>query len=242
VRPLRARWDECWPLPRWPARFFVLVGHVRQAREVSERDRVDWRARSDWQGRVAAPSHEEARAQGDAPLALAPSRAKPGVSLERLDVRMSAGDRAFQVGKRHVFAAAGKCLGQVAPNALSVRAPRPRSVPLVFAARLTRLEDRHPRERRERGFDALPNPASQKLARGVLEPRYLIEVVMVEELVGRLPRVVKLLEIEKPARALVDRPADDELHAKTVAMKARALVARRHPREAVRSFEAKIVC
>jgi hypothetical protein len=66
--------------------------------------------------------------------------------------------------------------------------------------------------------------------------------MMVEKVVEGIPRVMKLLEVEKPTRFFVDRPADGELYAKAVAMKAGALVTHGHSRKSVRCFEAKLVC
>src|ERR1035438_3173605 len=77
---------------------------------------MDGRAWCDREGRAATSLDEKARAQGDAPLALAPARAKARVSLERFDIRVAANDRVVEVGQGHVLAAARQCLGHVATS------------------------------------------------------------------------------------------------------------------------------
>src|ERR1019366_6229175 len=75
------------------------------------------------------------------------------------------------------------------------------SAPFVLAARLARLEDGHPNERRQGRLDALPHPRREELAGRVLEARQLIQVVVVEERVERRPRVVEELVVYEPAGA-----------------------------------------
>jgi hypothetical protein len=64
---------------------------------------------------------------------------------------------------------------------------------------------------------------------------------VVDEVMDRPPCVVKHLEVEKPSGALVDRPEDGDLDAKTVTVEPRALVTRRHARKAMGRLEAKLV-
>src|ERR1035438_2301203 len=115
------------------------------------------------------------------------------------------------------------------------------SAPFVLAARLARLEDGHPNERRQGRLDALPHPRREELAGRVLEARQLIQVVVVEERVERRPRVVEELVVYEPAGARVDRARHGELDPKAVPMESRALVPRGHLREPMGRLEAELV-
>src|SRR3981081_4436391 len=88
------------------AAFLVLLRHAREPREISERDGVDWWAGRDGQSRRTTPKDEQARAQRDTPLALAPSGAKPRVSFERLEIGVPAPDGIFEIVQCHVLAPA----------------------------------------------------------------------------------------------------------------------------------------
>ena len=83
--------------------------------------------------------------------------------------------------------------------------------------------------------------AREDLARRVLEAGHLVQVVVVELVVERLPGVVEALKVDEPAGLLVDRAGDGELDAEAVPVKARALVPGRDLRQAVRRLEAELV-
>src|SRR5579859_5038140 len=98
-------------LPRRPSAPLVGLRERRESREVTERHGLRRRSRRDRDRDRAAALDEAASAQGDAPLSLAPAGAEPGVALQRLDVRVSAGDRVVEIVQRHVLAAADERLG-----------------------------------------------------------------------------------------------------------------------------------
>jgi len=81
----------------------------------------------------------------------------------------------------------------------------------------------------------------ENLARGIFEARYFVQVVMVDAIVDGPPRVVELLIVDEPSGLFVDGPRNGELHAKAVAVEARAFVAARDLREPVRRLEAELV-
>ena len=88
--------------------------------------------------------------------------------------------------------------------------------PFVLAARVARLEERDARERREAWLEGVPDPAREHLARRILEAGDIVQVIVVEPVVKRLPEVVEVTEIDEPTGALVDRPGDRELDLEAV--------------------------
>src|SRR5688572_24634239 len=74
------------------------------------------------------------------------------------------------------------------------------SVARVLAPRIARFEDGDLRERRELGLHPVPDPFREDLARRVLEPRKIVQIVMVELQPERLPDVVDDPEIDEPPR------------------------------------------
>lgn len=95
-------------------------------------------------------------------------------------------------------------------------------------------------EFREAWSKLVPEPPRQVLARGVLEPRHVVQVVVVEQVVQRLPNQVDIAEVDEPARFRVDATMDAKLDFEAVTMQARALVTRRHLRQAMGGLEAEL--
>src|SRR5258707_15459308 len=117
--------------------------------------------------------------------------------------------------------------------------PSRRLISLVFAARLARFINGHAREDVEPRLDALPDVARQDFARRVLEPGYLVQIVVVELFVERRPHAVELAEVDEPSRFGIHRSLDGELDLEAMTVQARALVPLGHVREAVRRLETK---
>src|SRR3954453_20865055 len=105
------------------------------------------------------------------------------------------------------------------------------SAAFVLAAGVAGLEDGDAGDRRERGLEAVPDPAREQLAGGVLEAGDLVEVVVIELGVERRPRVVEHAVVDEPARLFVDGAGDGHLDLEAVAVEARALVAGGYPGE-----------
>src|SRR5262245_11548049 len=78
--------------------------------EGGERHRVVGGAGRDRLVDVAAALVDEARAEGEAPLALAPAGAEAGVALHRLDVAVAAIHGRLELVQRHVLASTHQCL------------------------------------------------------------------------------------------------------------------------------------
>src|SRR5688572_23023513 len=111
----------------------------------------------------------------------------------------------------------------------------------VLAARVAGLEQGHALQRREARLEPLPDEARKKLAGRVFEPRDLVQVVVIEQVVERLPQSVEVAVIDEPAGFGVNRSLDRQLHFETVPVQARALVAFWHVRQPVRGFEAVLL-
>ena len=79
-----------------------------------------------------------------------------------------------------------------------------RLAPLVDTARRAGLAHDDPREPGQRGLEAIPDPRGEVLARRVLEPLDLVEVVVVELVEQRLERGLDVAEVHDPAGRRVD--------------------------------------
>ena len=87
----------------------------------------------------------------------------------------------------------------------------------------------------------LPDPPGQVLARRVRQAVHLVQVVVIEHVVQRLPRGGDVREVEHPAGRLRDRAYHVDLDAERVAMQALALVPGRDIRQAVRRLERELL-
>ena len=120
---------------------------------------------------------DEARAEREAPLALAPAGAEARVALERLDVAVAARHRLLELVERHVLAAADERLHLSSPS-YSQRASQ-------VSKTVTRASDGSV------GCEAVPDPAREQLAGRVLEAGDVVQVVVIERGVERRPGVVE---------------------------------------------------
>ena len=87
-------------------RLRVFVRDVREAREIGQSSRME---RGSWRDRErhgSASLDQQSLAESDAGFALAPARTEARVTLERLDVRVSAAHGFVELVQRHVLAPA----------------------------------------------------------------------------------------------------------------------------------------
>src|SRR5262249_40906642 len=103
------------------------------------------------------------------------------------------------------------------------------------------LEDGDLHERGELRLHAVPDPLREILARRVLEPRDLVEVVMIELVPERLPDVVDHAVVDEPTRLRIHRTGDRELDLERVPVQALALVTFRDVRKLVGRLETELV-
>src|SRR5262249_14020952 len=68
--------------------------------------------------------------------------------------------------------------------------------PGVLASRVARLEKSDLDEARKDRFHAIPDPFREDFAGRVLEARDLVQVVVIELLVERLPQLIELAEVD----------------------------------------------
>jgi hypothetical protein len=137
--------------------------------------------------------------------------------------------------KRHVLTSANENLGHELQNS------RAASGAFVFAPCVARLEHGDPNEGGELVLHPIPDPLREDLAGRILEAFDLVQVVVIEALVERLPGVVDDAEVDEPPGLWIDRPRDGELDFEGMPMKALALVPRRHIGESVGGLKAEFV-
>src|SRR5690606_11467658 len=107
----------------------------------------------------------------------------------------------------------------------------------VAAARGAGLVHHHLRQRRQARLQALPDPGGEALAGRVLQPRYLVQVMVVQLLVQRPEGGLDVGEVHDPAGVLARLPRDVQLDPERVPVQARALVPFGHVRQAVRGLQ-----
>jgi hypothetical protein len=107
----------------------------------------------------------------------------------------------------------------------------------VGAAAGARLVNDNAAEQRQLRFHLIPNPTREILARGILEARDLIQIMMIESIERRLKRCAHVCKVHDPTRMRVDVAREVQLHAKRVPMHARALVPGRHIWQTVRCLD-----
>src|SRR5439155_2519308 len=127
------------------------------------------------------------------------------------------------------------------PGATPRRPPRVPSPPLILAPRFAGLVDRDRGERRERGFELLPEPPREILGGRVREPGHLVQVVVIELRPDRLHAVANQPVVEKPAGLRVHLPLDRDLDPEGVPVEPPALVTLRCLGEKVRGLEREIL-
>src|SRR5687768_2128184 len=115
------------------------------------------------------------------------------------------------------------------------------SFPRVFAARVARLEDGDLHEWRKLRLHLIPDPLRKVLARRVLETGEVVQVIVVEPIVERLPDGVDLTVVDEPTGRGVDRTRDRDLDLEGMTVQAPALVALGDLGQKVSRFEAKLV-
>ena len=92
-------------------------------------------------------------------------------------------------------------------------------------------------EQRQHRLGARPDPTCQVLAGGIFQARNLVQQLMIDALEHRLKRCAYLGEIHHPPGMRIDRARNVQLDAKGMPMQARALVPRRHIRQAMSGFD-----
>ena len=95
------------------------------------------------------------------------------------------------------------------------------------------------RQQRQRGFELLPYPGGQHFAGRILQPRNVVEIVMVQAVVQGLERGFDVTEVHHPARLLADLPADVDFDAERVTVQSGALVSGWHLGQTMRGFDGK---
>src|SRR5581483_11078166 len=113
-------------------------------------------------------------------------------------------------------------------------------VPAVGAAHVAGLPHFYRRERRERGAQALPEPAGQMFTGGIFEAGDLVQHVMVELNAEWLERRGNVVEIPHPARALIHRAGDRDADLIRMPMHAGARMRLRYARQPVRGLEGEL--
>jgi len=89
--------------------------------------------------------------------------------------------------------------------------------------------------------DAIPDPPGEELARRILEPGNLVQVVVVETIEDRLHRARHIGEVANPAGLLPDRSIDLDPHPERVSVETGALVVGRDVRETVCGLERELL-
>lgn len=87
---------------------------------------------------------------------------------------------------------------------------------------------------RQRGLHLLVNPLCQAFAGGVLQPWNIVQIVVVEQIEQRLEGPLHIGKIHHPAFRLLNLSADMDLDPERVSVQARAFVAGRKIRQAMR--------
>src|SRR6185312_13776973 len=114
--------------------------------------------------------------------------------------------------------------------------PSSRLVPTgtaVAAARVTGFAHHDLGQQRQARLQPVPQPDGDALAGGVVQALDLVEVVVIEEFVQRLERLLDVGEVEHPAAVGPEGSVYVDLHHERVAVQARALVTGWHVRQAV---------
>jgi len=89
----------------------VFFGYFREPGQIGEPQRMKRRTWRKGEGSISASLGEQASAERDAALSLAPPGSEAGVPLERFDVVMTARDGLLELVERHVFASTDEDLG-----------------------------------------------------------------------------------------------------------------------------------
>lgn len=93
------------------------------------------------------------------------------------------------------------------------------------------------RKLRQLRLEPLPDPDRQPFAGRVVQPVYIVEVMVVELIVDRLKCRFDVTEVHHPARVGSQLTGQMDFDTERVPVQTRALVAFGHMRESMRSFE-----
>ncbi len=103
-------------------------------------------------------------------------------------------------------------------------------LPVVDATGGARLPQNEARELGELLLQPGPDPSNENLAGRVFESFDLIQIIVIELLPDRVDLLLDIGEVDDPSRPVADRPRDEDLDTKRVAVQATALVPFRHGR------------
>ena len=93
------------------------------------------------------------------------------------------------------------------------------------------------REQLQARLRLAPDPFRQILAGRIFQARNLVQQLMIDAIENRLERCAHVSEVHHPAGVRIDRPRYMQLDTKGMSVQTRALVPRRHVRQAMSGFD-----
>jgi hypothetical protein len=97
--------------------------------------------------------------------------------------------------------------------------------------------NRHAAEHRHTRLHLVPNPPSKIFRRRIFKAGNVVQVVVIQPVIGRLERGLEFGKVHHPASVWIDSARHMQFDAERMAMQPRALMSGGHVRQAMRSFD-----